>query len=124
MSTVMLAEETVSKLELVAEQRGVSVEILAEQAIQEFLLAERREAIRRESVAFRAMHAQLLLTHAGRYVAIYQGQLIDHDVDQLALYRRVSQQYREAAILIRQVTSSPDEVYTVRSPRLSFHQPT
>jgi hypothetical protein len=124
MSTVALAEQTVSKLEQVAEQRGVTVETLAEQVIQEFLLAERREAIRRESAAFRAMYPQLLPTYAGRYVAIYQGQLVDYDADQLTLYRRVSQQYGDAPILIKQVTASPDEVYTVRSPRLSFNQST
>ena len=121
MSIVALAEQTVFRLEQVAEQRGVTVETLAEEVMQAFLLEERREAIRRESAAFRAMHDELLPTYADQYVAIYQGQLIDSDIDQLGLYRRVSQQYRDAPILIKQVTTSPDEVYTVRSPRLSFN---
>jgi hypothetical protein len=122
MSTVVLPERTVSELEQVAERRGVPVDLLAEQVIQHFLLEERREAIRRESAAFRAMHSQLLSTHFGQFVAIYRGQLVDQDIDQLALYRRLVRQYGDSPILIKQVNASPDEVYTVRSPRLTFNQ--
>ncbi len=45
--------------------------------------------MQRETQAFIRMHADLLGKYPGDYVAIYQGKLIDHDHDQLALYQRV-----------------------------------
>ncbi len=70
-----------------------------------------------ESDAFRHMHADLLARYPNEYVAIHQGQLVDHDADQLALLARIEDRYPDVPVLIRQVLAEPDEIFTFRSPR-------
>lgn len=122
MTTITLTPSTLEALEQVAEDRGTALDELAEQAIRQFLLEEKREAIRRETAVFHKMHAQLVQTHFDQYIAIFQGKLIDSDTAQLALYNRVSQKHPNKPILIKKVTASPEEVYTSRSPRISHYK--
>ncbi len=76
--------------------------------------------MRRELDAFRVMHADLLAKYPNEYVAIHQGQLIDHDTDQLALFLRIDEQYPDVPVLIKQVSPEPEEVYTFLSPRFEY----
>ncbi|MBI5563332.1 MAG: ribbon-helix-helix protein, CopG family [Chloroflexi bacterium] len=115
---VTLSESATHQLRRLAEASGVTAEELAEQAIRQFLRDEIGRALQRESAAFQAMHSDLLLNYAGEFVAVYGGQVIDHDVNQLALVLRIEDHYRDAPVLIKQVTPEIDEVYHVRSPRL------
>ena len=79
---------------------------------------KREAAILREEAAFRQLHSSLHKQYAGQYVAIYNGQLIDSDSDQVVLYRRIRQQYPGEFVWIAPVNESPDEVLVFRSPRL------
>ncbi len=88
------------------------------QAIRQFLRAEARRIMQQETDAFRAMHADLLAKYPNEYVAVHQGQLVDHDSDQLALFMRIDKQYPDIPVLITQVLPEPEEIYTFRSPRL------
>lgn len=83
-----------------------------------FSVDPRRPAMLREQGAYRAMHADLLRDHEGEFVAVFQGEVIDHDVDELALSKRVRQRLPDAVILIRQVLPQVERVYHFRSPRL------
>lgn len=109
-------EMTVAQLELVAREKNTTPQRLAEQAIREFLRSEARRRMQREMDAFFHLHARLLADFAGDYVAIHQGKLIDHDSDQLALYQRIEQRYRDTPVLIKRVLPNPEEEYTFRSP--------
>lgn len=118
MSTLTINPDLAAELEKAATAEGKTSDELAERAIRQFLRDEARRQMQRESEAYRAMHARLLTQHANEYVAVHQGQLIDHDVNQLALALRIQAAYPNKVVLIRQVLPEPDEVYTVRSPRL------
>ena len=72
----------------------------------------------REENAFRSLHPTLMKHYPGQYVAIHNGQLVDHDMDQVALYRRCRQIYADRFVLIAQVQRSAEETYTFRSPRM------
>jgi hypothetical protein len=78
---------------------------------------QRLAAMNREEQAFYALHSSLYPKYAGQYVAIYHEQLVDTDVDQLALYRRVRQQFPGEFVWIAPVTEQPAEVLHFRSPR-------
>lgn len=116
--TVTLREPVASRLESAASAHGTSPESLVETVLLAYLDEEANRKIDREAEAYRAMHADLLNTHPGEYVALHQGQLVDHDQDQLALYLRVKAQYPKIPVLIRQVRPEVEEVFTIRSPRL------
>jgi len=74
-------------------------------------------AVDSEKTAYLALHEQLLDKYEGEYVAIYQGELIDHDIEFAVLYTRVNQQHPDTFVLIRQVEQAPEPVYHFRSPR-------
>lgn len=57
--------------------------------------------------------------YGSSYVALHQGEVVDHDVDQRALYLRIRQQYGHIPVLIipANVTETPE--FTIHSPRLT-----
>lgn len=75
-------------------------------------------AMAQEEAAYLTLHAMLIDQHAGDYVAIYRGQLIDHDRDELALLRRLDAQYPDEVVLMKQVRPLPEAELRFRSPRL------
>jgi len=77
-----------------------------------------RSAMQNEKAAFLAMHASLADEYEGQYVAIFQGQLIDHDQDVLALAGRIEHDYPGDVVLITKVVDQPNRVLHFRSPRL------
>lgn len=76
------------------------------------------EAMRRERAAYQTMHPELMAQYAGQYVAVYQGQLIDHDQNEMALLRRLDDQYPDEVVLMKKVRPLPEPELRHRSPRL------
>lgn len=72
----------------------------------------------REEAAYQTMYDELKTKYAGEYVAIFNGQLIDHDLDELALLRRLDAQYPDDIVLMRKVSAEPEPDLRMRSPRL------
>jgi len=81
---------------------------------------EHIEAMDKEIEAYKNMHPQLWREYPHQFVAIYQGKLIDHDIDFATLADRIDQKYPypEHIVLMREVQSDPDPVLYFRSPRL------
>ena len=79
---------------------------------------EDEAAMAEEISAYEAMHSHLLATHAGQFVALFQGHLIDHDPDETALIRRLDAAYPAKVVLVRRVEPLPERELRIRSPRL------
>jgi hypothetical protein len=118
--TIGLDEKTSTELQQIARVRSVDPAVLAQDAIRSFLHAEARRVIQQEAAAFQRMHPQLLSTMPGEYVAVHQGQVVDHDHDQLALFLRVEAAYSGQPVLIRQVRPENEQTIEVLSPRLEY----
>ena len=89
MNTINIAldRNLVDELRCTAEQEGVELEVLVRGLWQQYQTKVQQEKIRAETRAFQAMHSELLATFRGQYVAVHGGQVVDHDPDQLTLYR-------------------------------------
>lgn len=72
----------------------------------------------REIAAFEAMQTGLVANYPEQYVAIFQGALVDHDVDKARLLHRIDQSHPGDVVLIRQVRHTPRPPFRLRSPRL------
>lgn len=83
---------------------------------------EKQKAMSREEAAYQAMYEDLYTQYAGQYVAIYQGELVDHDEDGSQLYQRIRQQYPGQFVLITPVESTAEEKYQILSPRLIIEE--
>ena len=121
--TLTLPEPVYQRAQQVAASTHRDVhEVLSEalaQTFRPFPVDKNRELMLREVAAFRALHPHLVQQYPGKYVAIYQGQLIDHDSDPVALLKRINQKYPDKVILRRKVEKDPDPVLHFRSPRFA-----
>lgn len=81
-----------------------------------WLEQERKIAI--EQQAYERQHQQLLAHYKGQYIAMFRGEIVDNDVDDIALSRRIRSQYGSTPVLITPVLDEPIQTFYVRSPRL------
>ncbi|MBX3001248.1 MAG: hypothetical protein KF893_22195 [Caldilineaceae bacterium] len=116
-TTLSISHKTQVQLKKLAEVRGETVEALAETAIREYLRQDTRQRLSQEIEAYRSMHPDLLRQYLDEHVAVHQGKVVDHDLDQSALYLRVRKRYPHEVVWIRQVRPEVERTFTIRSPR-------
>lgn len=73
-----------------------------------------------EMQAYIDLHPQLKTTYFGQYVAIYGGQLVDHDADHAALYERIDARYPDEYVWISKVEEEPIQTLRFLSPRIEM----
>jgi len=56
--------------------------------------------------------------YSGQYVAVLDGQVVDHDVDQRALAIRIHRQYPKTPVLIAEAEARQPREFLILSPRL------
>lgn len=88
----------------------------AEEAIESDEVEE--AAVAREMDAYVALHPSLKANYFGEHVAILEGQLVDHDSDPAALYRRIAAQYPDRFVWLTVVEEEPLTTLAFRSPRI------
>ena len=84
----------------------------------DYYLLDNREKLDREIQAFECMHAELIRQYLAEWVAIHNGQIVEHAPEKSEVARRVRSRFGRAPVLIRQVTESPRRELWFRSPRL------
>ncbi|HEY54006.1 MAG TPA: hypothetical protein G4N94_11165 [Caldilineae bacterium] len=110
--------------------RGADMGDLLEQAVRGYFAADaprdmatdeawngQRQQIELEQQSFVAQHDALLQAYAGQYIAMFQGSVVDHDMDRVALSLRVRKQYGNQPILITFVRPETLQDIVIRSPR-------
>ena len=76
-------------------------------------------AILKEREAYEAMHSEIWMQYPNQYVSVYQGKVVDHDTDKMALIVRRRERYPGKSVLITQVEETPEgKTLYIRSPRL------
>ncbi|MEM7537723.1 MAG: DUF5678 domain-containing protein [Chloroflexota bacterium] len=83
---------------------------------QRFLTAHDKDS-KRERDAYIKIHPTLLKEYFGEHVAIYNGELVDHDTDYSALFKRVDEKYPDEFVLMRPVEEKPEREFHFRSIR-------
>lgn len=120
--TITLPEPVFQEVLKVADSTQQNVQdVLADvitRNFQPFPVHENREAMLQEIEAYKALHAQLVEQYKGQYVAIFRGEMVDHDVNPVELLKRVKHQFPGQTVLQRKVETDPDPILRFRSPRL------
>ena len=71
-----------------------------------------RAQMNRNVIAYQALHSRLVKHYLGHYVAIYQGKLVDHHTDPIALLQRIRAKYPGQVVLRRKVEAVAErEIY-------------
>ena len=118
MVPIAIRDELIRSAEKVAQEQGTDVASLVNEWVRRELALAREQKIREESGRFRAQHSALQANYLGEYVAMRNGEVLDHGADVHALYLRIRDQFDDEPVLIAPVTESPTPTYHMRSPRL------
>ena len=117
--TVTIPQHLYKRVQTIAQKQRRDVDDVAREMLEQGLLSlesfPTKEEREREKNAFRRLHAALLERYSGEYVAIYEGELVGHDVNQAALVARIDKKYPDSFVLIRPVKQEPEIVYEHRS---------
>jgi hypothetical protein len=112
---VVLRPDLREILERNAEQEARTLDDLVNEAVALYVHRLQQKQIEREAEAYERMHPSLRDRFLGQWVAIHDQQLVDHDSDRLALYRRVRTRFGHTPILMRRVAESPVETIWMRT---------
>ena len=74
-------------------------------------------AVEREKEAYLQLYPELKGKYKGRYVAIHEGKLVDHDEDYGTLFERIDDRYPDEFVWLACVEDEPIGTLVFRSPR-------
>jgi hypothetical protein len=124
--TIPLPEKTYKRVKQWAESRQQEIG----EAIADYLTnnlpnsdlyvippAEQDDDVEREKQAYIRLHPALKKTHLGKYVAIYNGRLVDEDEEYGSLFERIDAHYPDEFVWMTQVKDEPIETLFVHSFR-------
>ncbi len=117
MVTISLKPDLAEQIKYLAGKSQVSPEVFVDQALRIYIAQFRYEKIRAETEAFNQQREKLLAKYPGQYVAIHNGQVIDHDPDLRTLHLRVFERLAYTPVLLKRVTNKPERELMFRSPR-------
>jgi hypothetical protein len=99
-----------------AEYQGIDANEFVETALESAVADYREGQIALETEAWYARPAEERRKYANRYVALFHGQIVDDDADQIELIRRIDQKYGNASVMITEGGDQPMPTYVIRSP--------
>jgi len=133
MIQVAFSDQIAERLQEVAVKRHTDVKSVVEEAV-EFYFAHatepeydeefeaweqaQQQIIEREMQHYLRQHQQLLSRYRGQYIAMLNGEMVDHDADEVALSQRVRARYGQTTLLITPVLPEPIQKIALRSPHV------
>lgn len=118
MPTMTIEPALYQRMMQTANTQDVTLEDVLQEALQHYFWDLDRQKIRDEAKQYRQNHAQLKETFLGQFVALHEGQVVDHDTEFMPLYQRVRGKFAPVAVMITQVRETADEIISRRGFRL------
>lgn len=100
MPAIVLEPELYKRVEQAAIESEITTEEIVAEAAKRYLWELNRRKISGESRLYQEQHARLKLEYLGQYIAMFNGQIVDHDLDFEALHDRIRQDYPYQAVMI------------------------
>jgi hypothetical protein len=117
----MIPDSLVKRAQRLAKRQERLVDDVVAEALRRGLPLLEESAVplewEREFAAFQQMYSTWREQYADQYVAVYGGQLVDHDTSFEVLLGRISALYPDEFVLIRPIRQEPEIVYEHRSVR-------
>lgn len=108
--TLPIPDSILQKARLEADRTHQSVEAVLLEALAEtytpYAVHPERHRMLTEIAAFEAMHAALVKSHLGQFVALYGGEVVDSDFTLDALVERIQTTYPDKIVLIEEVQAT------------------
>jgi len=116
--TVTIEPELYRRVAEAAQKEKTGVEQVLHMALRRYLWELARRKIGEESTIYRRRHAELKKQYLGEYIAMVDGEVVDHDRDFQALRQRVSQRYGRTPVMMTLVEDEPETLLTRHGFRL------
>ena len=116
METILLRDDLQKTLEQESHLESKSINEIVNEAVENYVREKQRKKIDKEIAAYESMHNELKVKYFSKWVAIDEGQLVDHDTDQAELYKRVRAKFGRKSVLLRQVQEQAVEEIRIRTP--------
>lgn len=119
--TLTLPESIFRQVEAVARRTrrpiaDVLIDVVAD-AFPRFYVSPDRPRMEAEQQAYESHRETILADYEGEYVAVHEGQVVDHDRNEIELVRRIITRFPAGVVHIRLVTQEPEPELRFRSPR-------
>lgn len=136
MIDVPIHNQVAERLRIEARSRGVAVQELLEKAVNQYLAdsspqseqndhqaadgeqARQQQWVYQQQALYESQHSTLYAEYAGQYIAMRDGEVLDHDTDRTALRKRVDQHFAEQPVFVTPVLPESRQVIKVHSTRL------
>lgn len=112
MPTVAVEPELYRRVEKAAQEFKLNVDSILADAVRRYLWELDRRKISEESARYRQQHAELVTRYLGEYIAMRDGQVVDHDADFQVLRQRVRQRFADAPVMMTLVEPVAEPVLT------------
>jgi len=83
---------------------------------------EQHQQLLKEERAWYSVAPETRARYRNEFVAVLNGEVVDHDADRRALYLRVRQQFGPTSVLIVPSECTEPPTYTIHSPRIERDQ--
>ena len=110
MTNISLAPELYRQVEAMAEARNLSADDILAEAVRGYLWRSQRAKISVETRIYRERHAELRPQYLGQYIAMDNGQVVDHDIDFNDLHKRIRDRFGRSPVMITKVEEEPERV--------------
>lgn len=104
---VKLGAELLDQLRQAAEWKGITIEEAAQAATLNYFYQYSNEKAEKEPAAFEQLRPSLLKKYHGQYVAIHNGEVVEHASDLSTLTKKFFARYGHTPMLRIQITDEP-----------------
>jgi Arc/MetJ family transcription regulator len=106
-----------------ADEHKIDIDRLLTEAIRRYLWELDRRKISEESLTYQQRHAELEAQYRGQYIAMCDGQVVDHDTDVIVLRQRVRLRFGRKPVMITLVEEVAERPFVRHGFRAETVQP-
>ena len=103
MPTIVVDPDLYKRAEDAAAKNNTGIGEIFSEAVRRYLWELDRRKISEESGHYRQRHTELKVEFMGQYIAMLNGQVVDHDADFQILRQRIRQRFDRTPVMITMV---------------------
>jgi len=120
---VAIEPQLYNRVEQASDEHQIGVDRLLTEAIRRYLWELDRRKISEESQTYHQHHAELKMQYLGQFIAMCNGQVVDHDREVAALRQRVRQRFGWKPVMITLVEDVAERAFVRHGFRLETTRP-
>ena len=117
MPVITVEPDLFERIEETAVSQEITVDAIIEEATRRYLWDAERDRISAEMDIYRQRHSELKIRYGGEYIAMHEGEVVDHDVDMNKLWQRIRRRFGRTPVMITLVGESPERTFVRRGFR-------